>query len=125
MSCLAAAMSLIIIAHAEGPCANGWTRADTRRAWADRVITIVDWSQTRWIKEHGAEHGIYEAGVFLGRDPSKSRIDTHFLVVMAIKPIVYWATPPKYREALQYINIGVGLGTIGHNYFLGVRLDLD
>jgi len=129
MSCLAAVLSVALIATPGDDCRNGWTDADTTRAWVDRTLIGVDWLQTRWIVEpEGQKAGFVEGGPLLsgnGRNPSKARIDTHFAVVAMILPVMMWATPPKYRAPFQYVVIGVHAGVVGRNIYMGVKLDLD
>lgn len=101
---------------------RGWTADDTKRALADTALTAADWAQTRGIVAEPDEY--YETSPILGRSPSMKRVDTHFPVMMIVKPVIAWLLPPgDVREMFQYIAIGVELGAVTHNASIGVQMN--
>jgi len=99
---------------------RGWSKADTERALGDTLATAADWAQTRGIV---ADENFHETSPILGRSPSMRRVDTHFPVVMVLKPLVAWLLPPDWRPAFQWIAISVEAGAVAHNARLGVQMN--
>lgn len=100
--------------------AHDWNKTDVALEVVSAGITIVDWGQTLNISDHG---GMYEMNPILGKHPERREINTYFISVLTIHPIVSMLLPPKARTIWQSIYIGVELTAIGSNYKSGLRMD--
>jgi hypothetical protein len=129
MKTLILAMALSLLIPSLSIAADwSWDRTDVLREVISDGITVVDWGQTRDIKNH---NGHSELNAILGTHPTDAAINTYFTEVMIIHPIVsallpktitVWGFEIKPRMSWQYLYLGVEAATISSNYRGGIRL---
>ena len=101
--------------------ADDWTTADTWRETGWQVLNIIDWGQTLYIQDNDV---YWEGNPFLGKNPTEKEIHAYFILGgIGHYGISKWLSP-KNRGVWQYITIGFGVGTVWHNYQIGIRVDI-
>jgi hypothetical protein len=83
------------------------------------TIHAVDWAQTRQIAQHPEQ--FKEMNPILGSHPSVQSVDIYMGSALIIHPVISSVLPSHYREAWQYISIGVSGGAVINNVNIGVR----
>jgi hypothetical protein len=105
-----------------------WNTKDTLLEAAAIGMTVVDWGQTRDIRNH---NGRKELNPILGPHPSNAEVNRYFGIVTALHPLISLALPKKCellgvelnpRLAWQYIYIGVEATAISSNWRGGLKL---
>lgn len=97
---------------------RNWTRADSYREAAYLALHVADWGQTLDIADHPGE--FYERNPVLGRHPSRGEVNRWFLLTGLLHPVVSYVLPKPYREAWQYVTIGLEIYCVGSNYLVGI-----
>ena len=99
-----------------------WSKADTNRQIAFTAVTVLDWSQTRYISKH--PDVFYEDfNKYLGEHPTTNKVNNYFLSAMLINYYIAYALPDKYRKYWQYASISVETHFVRNNYQLGIGFD--
>ena len=104
------------VAHA----ADTWTKADTARELTALVLRMIDYKTTRDIARKPDEY--IESNPILGEHPSLGRINTYFVATSLIHPVISYYLPRNYREAFQYISIGISLTASTVNIMSGLQI---
>lgn len=100
---------------------NRWTRGDTVRELIDLEFRIMDLGQTRYIARHPGK--FFETNDFLGEHPSIEEVNRFFLITAVTHFAISYALPRKYREAWQYITIGMRFNTVQKNRAIGIKFE--
>jgi hypothetical protein len=129
MKTLILAMALSLLIPSLSIAADwSWDRTDVLREVVSDGITVLDWGQTRDIRNH---NGHTELNPVLGPTPSNAAINRYFASVMIIHPIVsallpktvlVWGFELKPRMSWQYIYMGVEVAAISSNFHGGLKL---
>jgi len=85
-------------------------------------LLSVDWLQTRYIAQK--DNGLYEGNILLGRNPSKSAIDTYFLLSSIIVVETSYLLPRRWGERFLKSVIAIQASYVAHNYSIGIRVRL-
>lgn len=99
--------------------ASDWASGDTNREILFQTLWAVDWAQTRTIVKSPE---FYETNPYLGKYPSRKKVDRYFLTGALLHYGVSRTLSPKYRKAFQYFSIGYEANTIYRNYRLGINV---
>jgi len=123
------AIAAFLILTVEGQAADwSWDRADIVREGVSAGLTVVDWGQTRGIRNH---NGMIELNPILGWAPTNSAIGNYFGSVLVLHPIISALLPKDVnfagfqlnpRLAWQYFYLGVESTAIISNFNGGLRL---
>lgn len=108
-----------------------WDRADYIRQIICTTLTVIDFGQTRDIKNH---RELVEMNVVLGPHPSDRAINNYFGIVLVVQPLVAMALPREIdtkwfgklypRVGFEYAYIGVeGVTTLSNTFRYGLNLD--
>lgn len=100
---------------------NRWTGGDTVRELIDLEFRMFDLWQTRYIARHPDK--FFETNNFLGEHPSIEEVNRFFLITAITHFAISYALPRKYREAWQYITIGVRFNTVQKNKAIGIQFE--
>jgi len=95
-----------------------WSTQDKVLEGAFAASLLADWSQTRDIANH---NDLHETNPILGEHPGNGRINRYFLASLALHAFVADRLDGKWRTAWQCVWIGAEVGTVEHNYNLGLR----
>lgn len=115
--------TLLAVSLAVSPCANAideWREADTARELVYMTTHIIDWRQSLYIADHPYTHT--EGNLILGPHPSDSEVNRYFAATALMHLGISYMLPHKWREAWQYITIGIEAGVNVHNYKAGVKI---
>ena len=133
-------LGLALAAPGTSYAAGSWSAADTARQVAVTGLMVMDWAQTRTIarsysagaapsgpyaayQRTAPPTGYYETNPFLGQHPSVGEVDNYFAAAIIAHAAISYVLPPgAWRQAWQYISIGVELDKTEHNYELGIRM---
>ncbi len=96
-----------------------WTTGDSVRQGIYTGLTIIDCKQTKAFTQNPHLH---EQNAILGPHPSQSRITNLCALSIVGNAAVSYVLPRGWREAWQYVWIGVEAGAVYHNYAMGVRI---
>jgi len=99
-----------------------WSKADTNRQIAFTAVTVLDWSQTRYISKHPDEFH-EDFNKYLGEHPTTNKVNNYFLSAILINYGIAYALPDKYRKYWQYASITVEAHFVRKNYQLGIGFD--
>jgi len=114
-------MLLILLSCCLAFAGDPWTRGDIIRESVYTGLIVLDWRQTLDIHNHP---GAYEQNSMLGMHPSRQRINNHFLTLALLHPAIAAILPRPYRQAFQYLYIGIETGTVGHNVAFGLHVKI-
>lgn len=124
-------ITLILVTLFATPVSAGdwkWDRGDTACEVVAAGLTVIDWGQTRDIRNH---KGKLELNPILGPTPSNAAVDNYFGMVLLLHPLISAALPKQAdlfgieirpRQAWQYFYIGVESTAISSNYRGGLRM---
>ncbi len=87
-----------------------------------RIIDFVDWEKKKYVFKYPKPFS--EMNPVIGRHPSVSRVDQYFLITTFLHLAISHYLPENYRVAWQGMTIFVSGGMVGHNYSVGIKLDL-
>ena len=107
--------------------ADPWTRADTYRETTFQVLNIIDWGQTRYTAKHPErfkENGAGAGGSawLIGEHPSTTDVDRLMVMSAILHPVISYYLPHGWREAFQYVTIGMKLDATIGNASVGVKV---
>lgn len=108
----------VLISTATTAPASNWKAQDTALEAAYFGLHLIDWSQTRRIRE---DERLIETNVFLGRHPSKTEVDRYFLGAALLHIAAAWFLPGKWRERFQIFTIGMEVSITAHNFSAGIK----
>jgi hypothetical protein len=91
-------LSILLTLIATGANAwEDWSTSDRQLFVASSVAITADWATTRWAARNNWPNNTYETNAFMGRSPTVSRVDNHFVVVLISNYIVADLLPKDYR----------------------------
>ena len=114
---------------------ENWKPRDTYLQTTFIAITAIDWMQTRsaarndWIIDNNRQ---YETNPFLGKYPSRSRVDTMIGLGILGHTLVAMILPSKFeilnmtihpRTIWQSFFIAVEITAVSNNHYMGVRIE--
>jgi hypothetical protein len=117
--------------HAEGLQLDPWTSGDTHRQAAVTALLVVDWAQTRWVVNYNKSRDCgydepcithRETNGFLGAHPSMTKVNRYFTASIIGHAAISYVLPKDWREAWQYIWIGIEVDVIKQNHSVGVKM---
>ncbi len=88
---------LLALMTASANAWQDWTKTDQQLFVASSVAITADWATTRWAARNNWPNNTYETNAFMGRSPTVSRVDNHFVVVLISNYIVADLLPKDYR----------------------------
>jgi hypothetical protein len=97
-----------------------WTVQDKAVEGMFVASMVADWRQTSMIHT-GTWH---ETNPVMGAHPTQATINRYFLVTTALHAIIADQLHGKARTAWQAVWIGLEVGTVQHNYAVGIRFNL-
>jgi len=112
------AMAMPAAAHDE------WTDADTVREAINVSLFAYDAYQTNALLHSNVPcseqrgpvcHQMHESNPLLGRNPSGTKLAVATLIGSAVHAGIAYALPRGWREAWQYVTIGIEVAVINHN----------
>ena len=121
--------------------ARQWTRSDTALEIAGEGLTAMDWGQTRFIAHHdlsnpsdpvnteykgrGTVYKFYEAETnpIIGYTPSVGRVNTYFISVLLLHPVISYILPKPWRTYWQAGTIGLEGWQDWYNASKGIGID--
>jgi hypothetical protein len=112
------ALSLLLLTTSAQ--ASDWTEEDTYRQLGVYSTLLLDYSQTKDIKNHP---NLYEKNPILGKHPTDKKINKYFLSVGIAHTLVAYNLPPDYRKTFQYATIGIEIVQIVKNRQLNLRFE--
>lgn len=124
-------LSVANIAHADE-----WSTESKALASIFTVATVIDWGQTRDIVHNSTDRctkrinnglqctgGYHEkTNIYLGRDPSMSKVNTYMPVAMVAILGIAHVLPEKYRVRFLQGMSFLELGTIYNNKKIGLKI---
>lgn len=99
---------------------NKWDKADTLREITWQALHFIDYGQTLDIARKPYRYE--ESNPILGKHPSVGRVHTYMIASAILHFGISYALPDKWREAWQYITIGISGGMVVSNFSAGVRV---
>jgi hypothetical protein len=96
-----------------------WTTEEKTWGAVTGALLLADWATSQNMS-HRYNEGYYERNLLLGRHPSSSAINLHFLIAT---PLIFLAADqvPEYRKTiLQAVSV-VELIVVGNNLRLGLH----
>ncbi len=107
--------------------ADEWDNEDLSLISIFTIATIIDWGQTRDIVKNSEEiyaNGYYEKNnIYLGRNPSMSKVDTYMpLAIIGVISISH-TLPKDMRVKFLYGMSFLELGTIYNNHKIGLTIN--
>lgn len=101
------------------PLPAQWTRSDTLTEAGYLTLHCADWAQTLQIADSGGRWT--EQNVFLGRHPSRGKVNAYFAGTALAHVLIARCLPPDARHWFQGVTIGIEAGCVGNNYRIGIR----
>jgi hypothetical protein len=133
--CLTLLLALLLLpalARGEGLNLDPWTREDTWRQTAVTALLLADWYQTQWmVKNPCANAGggtncsdpfreDHFARYFIGSRPTVGQVNNYFAASIVAHAAIAYVLPKGWREAWQYVWIGIQIDTVRRNY-IGIK----
>ena len=108
--------------------ADVWREGDTYRELSYQTLNIVDWGQTRYTAKHPERFKEDGAGTggsawLIGQHPSTTDVDRLMVMSAILHPIISYYLPHGWREAFQYVSIGMKLDATIGNASVGVKFE--
>lgn len=116
------AIILTIAAMLTWGCASKWTAGDTYRHATFTGLMMADYLQTLEISRNPDKY--YERNPILGNHPSQGEVTAYFAGSYALVTGAAMVLPAPYRDALQYVAIGVEAGAVANNFSIGLRFGI-
>lgn len=108
----------ILLAICGAAHADNWKQGDTYREVAYQIVAAIDWGQT--LNTAKNPDTLEEHNAILGKHPSVSKVNTYFVLTGLVHWGVAYALPREYREAFQYVTIGVEANQIQSNFSINI-----
>ncbi len=107
--------------------ADEWRDSDTYREIAFQTLNVIDWGQTRYTAKHPErfkENGAGAGGSawLIGEHPSTTDVDRLMVMSAILHPVISYYLPHGWREAFQYVSIGMKLDATIGNASVGVKV---
>jgi len=99
---------------------NEWTTADKQRQLALTGLFVVDWGQTLNIADNPEKFS--EHNIFLGKHPSRNRVNTHFVLAISATWVAAFNVEPEIRSKIQWLAIGYQSLNVLRNHKIGLRI---
>ena len=108
-----------------------WSKTDISLEILSQGLLLVDWGQTLDIREREDE-GYYEKNSYLGKYPSRGKVNKYFALSCLAHGLITWVLPVKWevfgftihpRRLWQYGFIGVESPCVINNYQIGIRVN--
>ena len=120
-------LALLLFSYSVTTFADEWTSADSYRETTFQVLNIIDWGQTRYIAQHPEkfrERPSSEGGIsdFIGSKPTEKGVDSFMLKVSVIHAAISYFLPNDWRDAFQYVTIGMKLNATIGNASIGIKV---
>jgi hypothetical protein len=97
-----------------------WSNKDSLGLALSSGLLALDWSQTHDIgKSYNGR--LVESNIFLGKRPSREKINRYFSAVLISNILASRMLPPKKRRLLQNLLISFEAGVTTNNINLGVK----
>ena len=114
----AAALTVALAAAcAPALAADPWTPTDTAWEAAVQTALVLDWAQTRYIRNDPTRR---ELNPLIGPYPSMGKVNTYFVTSMVLHGAVAYVLPGPWRRAYQEGMLAFEIGMIGRNKHLGI-----
>ena len=117
---LCAVGMLLIVGTAQA--ADDWSRTDKALAGAALGTTLMDWSQTRYIARHPDQYR--ELNPTLPDHPTTGQVDAHFAGSILVGGLIANWLPSDYRKWFLGGVTVFEIGTVGHNFSIGIKMGL-
>jgi hypothetical protein len=112
---------LLFCFSTDAHASDEWSISDTDRELVFFGLTAVDYFQTIEFTQHRDKYPtIQEANIFMGKHPSRSKVNLYFPLYALWHVGVAKILPKPYREFFQIFYIGVEATLVGNNYSMGV-----
>lgn len=120
---------LVFILLASPAYADDWSKADIQREAVYLVLHTIDLGQTRWLVKNPCDipnctDPRYETNKILGKYPSVGEVNRYFVGAAILQIGIAHVLPAEYRKWWQYLSIVEKGAFVGHNYRIGIRVDL-
>lgn len=101
---------------------SDWSRNNSILQKSVVVFIMADWLQTRYIASNPDQYE--EANPILGPNPSLGEVDRYFACCLVGNTLIAFLLPQKFRLRWQTISLSMQVGTVNHNYNMGVKMSL-
>ena len=111
--------------------AGDWTSKNTATEIVWQAVNVIDWGQTLDIADkcrkpyvilRGHKVRISESNDRLGKCPTFSAVNKHFIWNSISHFGISYLLPNKYRVGYQWLTIGYGIHIIQGNAHVGIRV---
>ena len=102
--------------------ADEWTTNDSLREVTFQVLNVIDWGQTRYIAKNLDRYYEKESAWLIGTDPSTETVDGFMLQTAVLHLAISYMLPRDWRDAFQYITIGMKLNNTIGNAQIGIKV---
>lgn len=82
---------------------------------------IADWAQTRTIAKNPDK--FKEFNKIEGTHPTVAKVNAYHTIGIISHAGISYLLPRGYRDAWQYIWIGIEIEAVRHNYRVGIKMD--
>ena len=89
--------------------------------YSSNMMSIVDWSQTRYIAENPDKY--WEVNPLLGKHPSRARVDNYFMSWWIVNQFVARVMPEDFARVYLAGNLMLELTLVDYNVGVGVKCD--
>jgi hypothetical protein len=98
-----------------------WTKEDTYWQACLTALELIDWNQTRQTKFR-EEHNLPEDNPYLGKWPSKYKVDEYFTFCVIGETAIAYILPKYYRRLWQTSIIILEMHCINKNLEVGIKM---
>ena len=84
--------------------------------WIALALHTMDYAQTREIARNPKYH---ETNIFLGRDPSQTKVDAYFLATGAM---IYWVSTTKHSKGVMPLIAAASATYVAGNLSIGLNI---
>lgn len=120
--------ALFLIFSSSTSAADLWRTSDTYREVTFQILNVIDWGQTRYVAQHPDQYKENDMGRggsawLIGEHPSTTNVDRLMIATAILHPIISYYLPHNWREAFQYVTIGMKIDNTVGNFHAGVKFD--